>query len=224
MMIALSRRAIAEAVGTFALTFAGCGAIISNSMSDGAVTHVGIALTFGLVVMAMVISIGETSGAHINPAVTIGFTVAGRMKPVDSAAYIGAQCGGALVAALLLKLIFPDAPTLGQTTPTGSDVQSLLLEAAMTLLLMFVILCVATGSKEQGLMAGIAIGGTIGLDALFGGPVSGASMNPARSLGPALVAMDMGKLWIYLAAPVIGAIIAVPVWAATVKSPTRRQP
>ncbi len=220
-MIALPRRVAAEGVGTFTLTFAGCGAIIADGLSDGAVTHVGIALTFGLAIMAMVIAIGETSGAHINPAVTVGFLIAGRMKALDAAGYIIAQSIGGLAAAFALHAIYPDAATLGQTTPAGSAMQSFVLEIILTFFLMFVILCVATGSKEQGLMAGVAIGGTITLDVLFGGPVSGASMNPARSFGPAAVAGDMSQLWIYLTAPLIGAAIAVAVWMVTVQTPKR---
>jgi len=217
-MIALPRRAASEAVGTFALTFAGCGAVVADQQLGGAVTHVGIALTFGLVVMAMIYSIGEVSGAHINPAVSIAFAVAGRLSLRDASTYCVAQCSGAFVAGVALLLIFPDAESFGKTEPSGAALQSLGMEVLLTFLLMFVILCVATGSKEQGLMAGIAIGGTVALNALFGGPVSGASMNPARSLGPALVAMDFAALWIYIVAPIGGAALAVPVWMYTVKA------
>lgn len=212
-------RSIAEAFGTFCLVFAGAGAIIANTTSQGAVTHVGIAMTFGLVVMAMVYAIGETSGAHINPAVTIAFTLAGKFTPKEALPYVLAQCAGACLAALLLLSIYPASafpegvsPSYGLTLPSGTVMQSFIFEVALTCILMFVILCVATGSKEQGLMAGIAIGGTVGLEAMFAGTTCGASMNPARSLGPALVAGHVESLWIYLAAPVIGAVLAVPLW------------
>lgn len=217
MAIPLLKRSLAEMLGTFTLTFAGCAAIIVNSIHEGSVGSVGISMVFGLVVMVMVIAIGETSGAHINPAVTTGFLLTGRLKINDAVAYWIAQCVGGIVAALLLRAIFAGQDVLGVTNPTGSDMQSLALEAVMTFFLMFVILCVATGSKEQGLMAGIAIGGTIGLDALLGGPISGASMNPARSLGPALIAGDMAKLWIYIAGPLVGAAVAVGAWMAVIK-------
>lgn len=200
----------AEAVGTFALVFAGTGAITIDAVTGGTVTHVGIALTFGLVVMAMIYAVGSTSGAHINPAVTLGFWAAGRLPLRDAVPYVLAQCAGALLASGVLRLLFPDAPTLGETAPAGTATQSFVLEVILTWILMFVILAVATGSKEQGIMAGAAIGAVVALEALFAGPISGASMNPARSLGPAVVGMRLESLWIYLAAPVLGALGAVP--------------
>lgn len=217
MSTVILKRSIAETLGAFALTFTGCAAIIVNSIHEGSVGNVGISMVFGLIVMTMVVAIGETSGAHINPAVTTGFLLAGRMKTTDAVAYWIAQSIGAILAALSLRAMFSGQDVLGVTNPSGSDVQSLALEAVMTFFLMFVILCVATGSKEQGLMAGIAIGGIIGLEALLGGPVSGASMNPARSLGPALVAGDVAKLWIYIVGPVVGSAIAVPAWMIAIK-------
>ncbi len=206
------RTYLAEAVGTFALVFAGTGAIIVNDVSGGVVTHVGIAFTFGLIVMAVIYAIGDISGAHINPAVTIGFWAAGRFPASHVLPYVASQCLGGLAASLLLRALFLEHETLGATEPAGPVVQSFVLEVVLTFLLMFVIICVAVGAKEKGLMAGAAIGATVGLEALFAGPISGASMNPARSLAPALVAFDFAHQWIYLVAPVIGALLAIVVY------------
>lgn len=211
---AVSSRCLAEFIGTFGLVFAGTGAIIVNDVSLGAVTHVGIALVFGLIVMAMIYMVGDVSGAHINPAVSIAFTISGRLRVSHLAGYIIAQCLGAIAASLFLYSLFPGHGSFGTTTPSGSVVQSFALEAVLTFFLMLVILAVATGSKEKGILAGIAIGGMVGLEAMFAGPISGASMNPARSLGPAVVAVDYGVLWIYLVAPTLGAAAAVPVHRA----------
>lgn len=210
----LWRCCVAEAVGTFALVFAGTGAIVVDQQLGGAVTHVGIALSFGLVVMAMIYSVGETSGAHLNPAVSVGFAVAGRFPWRHVPAYWAAQFGGALLASGVLFGVFPSSDTLGSTLPgPGVSVGSaFLFELLLTAILMFVILCVAVGSKEQGLMAGIAIGGTVGLEAMFAGPVTGASMNPARSLAPALVSWTWEAQWVYVVATIAGAALAVPVW------------
>jgi aquaporin Z len=200
------KKLAAEFVGTFALVFAGTGAVVINDASGGAVTHVGVALTFGLVVLAMIYAVGDVSGAHLNPAVTAGFVAARRFEPRLAATYVSSQVGGALLASLSLRAMFPAHATLGATLPAGTDVQSFVLEAILTALLMFVILSVSTGPKEKGVMAGIAVGAVIALEALFGGPVSGASMNPARSLAPALVAVRLDSLWVYLTAPVLGAL------------------
>jgi aquaporin Z len=200
---------LAESIGTFALVFAGTGAIVINDVSGGAVTHVGVALTFGLVVMAMIYTLGDVSGAHLNPAVSLGFWAAGRMSLRRLGCYVLSQCVGALVASAALRLLFAGHATLGATTPAGSAAQSFGLEVVLAFLLMFVILGVSTGAKERGIMAGAAIGAVIGFEALFAGPISGASMNPARSLAPALVAGQMEQLWIYLLAPVLGALGAV---------------
>ncbi|MFK7847967.1 MAG: MIP/aquaporin family protein [Rhodothermales bacterium] len=209
----LSKRALrtylAEAIGTFALVFAGTGAVVVNQVSGGMVTHVGIALTFGLVVMAAIYAIGEVSGAHINPAVTLAFWAGGEFPFTRVIPYILSQLMGALVASLSLSMLFPLQQTLGATMPAGTAMQSFVFEIILTFLLMFVIMCVAVGAKEQGLMAGIAIGGTVGLEALFAGPITGASMNPARSLAPALVAGDLSFQWLYIVAPIVGALIAV---------------
>lgn len=202
----------AEAIGTFCLVFAGTGAIVINEVSGGAVTHVGIALTFGLVVMAMIYALGDVSGAHLNPAVTAAFALARRFPAREVPRYAAAQCAGALAASALLRVLFPASPALGATIPAGPAWQSLVLEAVLTFMLMLVILSVSSGPKEKGLMAGIAIGGVVGFEALFAGPISGASMNPARSLAPAALSGNLGALWVYLLAPTIGAAAAVPCW------------
>ncbi|HEV2971565.1 MAG TPA: aquaporin [Pirellulales bacterium] len=199
---------VAEAIGTFALVFAGTGAIVVNDVSHGQVTHVGIALTFGLVVMTMIYAVGDVSGAHLNPAVTLGFWFARRLPGRAIAPYLLSQMVGALAASGLMRAMF-DHPTLGVTRPAGSAQQSFALEAVMTAMLMFVILTVTSGSKEKGLLAGIAIGGVIAFEALFGGPISGASMNPARSLAPAVVSGNLEYIWLYIIAPPLGALVAV---------------
>jgi len=203
------RKLAAEAFGTFALVFAGTGAIIINDTISGSVSHVGIGLTFGLVVLAMIYAVGDVSGAHLNPAVTLGFLVARRLPRPAVVPYILSQCAGALAASGVLRLLFPDHPTLGTTLPSGAALQSFILEAILTWLLMFVILSVSAGSKEKGVLAGIAVGSVIALEALFAGPISGASMNPARSLAPAVISGRLDSLWIYVSAPVLGAAVAV---------------
>lgn len=202
----LWRRAGAEGLAAFALVFAGCGAIIANQHYNGALGSVGVSLVFGLVIMVMVYATGHLSGAHINPAVTIAFTLTRHFSPRDALAYIGAQFTGATLAALVLLGVWTGKPAhLGATLPTVPVGSALLYEAVLTALLMFVIMAVATDTRAVGAGAAIAIGGVIGLDALFGGPVTGASMNPARSFGPALVAGQWRDLWIYLAGPTLGA-------------------
>ena len=200
----------AEFLGTFALVFAGTGAIVINEASGGAITHVGIALTFGLVVMTMIYTFGDVSGAHFNPAVTFGFWLARRLSGKQVLPYVLAQCAGALVASGLMRCLFPASKLLGATQPAGPAMQSFVLEIVLTALLVLVILNVSTGAKEKGMTAGIAIGAVIGLEAMFAGPICGASMNPARSLAPALVSGQVDALWIYLLAPVLGAALAVP--------------
>lgn len=204
------RKMVAESFGTFALLFAGTGAVVVND-SFGGVTHVGIALTFGLVVLAMIYAVGDVSGAHLNPAVTAAFAVAGRLPVRSVLPYLGSQLAGAFAASGLLRSLFPSHPTLGATLPAGGPWQSFVLEVVLTLVLMFVILRVSTGAKEKGITAGIAVGAVIGLEALFAGPVCGASMNPARSLAPAVVSGRTDHLWVYLAAPVLGGVVAVAV-------------
>jgi aquaporin NIP len=197
---------VAEGLAAFALVFAGCGSIIVNAEYDGTLGTVGIALTFGLVIMAMVYATGHLSGAHINPAVTIAFTLARHFPAREAVAYIAGQCAGAVCAALVLLAVWPSQPgDLGATLPSVSAGSALAYEAILTAFLMFVIMAVATDTGAVGGAAAIAIGGTIGLDALFGGPVTGASMNPARSLGPALVGGGWTDFWVYVAGPVLGA-------------------
>src|SRR5436190_13894562 len=203
------KKYIAEIVGTFALVFCGTGAIVINQETGGSVTHVGVAITFGLIVMAMIYAVGDISGAHLNPAVTLGFWISGKFPGREILPYIGSQLTGAVMASLILRLLFPSNISLGSTQPTGSDLQSFVLEFIMTFLLMFVIIQVAMGNKEQGMFAGLAIGSVVLLEAMCGGPVSGASMNPARSLAPAFVSGNLQHLWIYLIAPPLGAVTAV---------------
>jgi len=197
---------LAEAIGTFALVFAGTGAVVIDEVTGGKVTHVGVALTFGLVVMAMIYAVGDVSGAHLNPAVTLGFWFARRLPARSILPYIASQLAGALAASALLAVLFAGS-SLGATHPAGSWWQSFVLETVLTFMLMFVILSVASGPKEKGLLAGVAIGGVIAFEALFAGPISGASMNPARSLAPALASGSFADVWIYLTAPVLGAIL-----------------
>jgi MIP family channel proteins len=204
-----ARKYVAEFIGTFALVFAGTGAIIINDTTGGTVTNIGIGLTFGMIVLTMIYAVGDISGAHLNPAVTLGFFVAHRLSGKMVFPYVLSQLAGALAASLLLRSLFPQHPTLGATAPAGPAVQSLILEIVLSALLMFVILNVSTGAKERGITAGIAVGSVIALEALFAGPISGASMNPARSLAPALVSQHLANLWIYLVAPVTGALVAV---------------
>ena len=200
----------AEFLGTAALVFAGTGAIVINDVSGGAITHAGIALTFGLIVLAMIYTFGDISGAHLNPAVTIAFCAARRFDAARVAPYIAAQTAGAFAASLLLRALFPAHPTLGATLPAAAASQSFILEIILTFLLMLVVLSVSTGAKEKGITAGIAIGAVIALEAMFAGPICGASMKPARSLAPAIVSGNVSALWLYLTAPVLGALLAEP--------------
>ncbi|HVS97965.1 MAG TPA: aquaporin [Puia sp.] len=206
------RKSVSEIIGTYALVFCGTGAIVIDKASGGAVTHVGVAITFGLVVMAMIYGLGEISGAHLNPAVSIAFALAGRLPVKTLGAYIISQLAGAFLASLTLRQLFPGDQLLGTTLPTGTEGQSFVLELILTFFLMLVIFQVSTGPKEQGLFAGLAVGSVILLEALFAGPICGASMNPARSLAPAVVSGHLESLWIYLAAPTVGAALSIPTW------------
>ena len=206
----MQKRLLAECLGTFGLVFAGTGAIVINHASNGAITHPGIAITFGLVVLAMIYAFGDVSGAHLNPAVTTAFALARRFAWADVPGYVAAQLTGAFAASGLVRVLFPADATLGATLPAGSAWQSFVLEVVLTFLLMLVILSVSTGAKEKGITAGVAVGAVIALEAMFAGPICGASMNPARSIAPAVVSGHLEHLWVYLAAPVLGAWLAVP--------------
>ena len=212
MSATLPRKMLAEFLGTYTMIFAGTGAVVVDQVSGGSITHLGVALTWGLIVMVLIYTFGDLSGAHMNPAVSIGFTVAGRFPLCELPSYIVAQLTGALAASETLHLLFPRNLQLGATLPTGSSLQAFILEFLLTLILMIVILNVSHGAKEKGITAGIAIGATIGLEALFGGPICGASMNPFRSVAPALISGHLEHLWIYFTAPVLGALVAVPLF------------
>jgi aquaporin NIP len=203
-MPSLLLRACAELVGAYALVTAGCGAIIVEAQT-GTLTHVGVALTFGLVIMVMIAATGHLSGAHFNPAVTVAFAVTRHFPWREVPAYVLGQLGGAVAGALTLRVLFGPVAELGATVPRGSAVQSLLLEVLLTAVLMFVIISVATDTRAVGQLAALAIGATVALDALWGGPISGASMNPARSFGPALVAGAWQEHWVYWIGPLVGA-------------------
>jgi MIP family channel proteins len=204
----LVRRAAAEGLAAFALVFAGCGAVVTNATQQDALGAVGVSLVFGLVIMAMIYATGHLSGAHINPAVTIAFTLTRHFPVRDAVAYISAQLAGATAAALVLLAAWSDKPAqLGATVPTVATGTALLYEVILTALLMFVIIAVATDTRAVGAAAALAIGGTVGLDALFGGPITGASMNPARSFGPALASGTWTDFWIYVTGPIAGAAL-----------------
>lgn len=204
------KKYLAESLGTFALVFCGTGAIIINQQTGGVVTHAGIAITFGLVVMAMIYALGSVSGAHLNPAVTLAFWLRDQTDARQGMAYIGSQIVGALLASGLLHFLFPENQFLGATLPAGSAMQSFILEAMLTFFLMLVILRIAQGDRDIQSLAGIVIGGVVLLEAMFAGPICGASMNPARSLAPAIMSGHLEHLWIYLTAPPLGALLAVP--------------
>ena len=204
--LGLGRRAAAECLAAFALVFAGCGAIVADAEYGGGLGTVGIALVFGLVIMAMVYATGHLSGAHINPAVTLAFTLTRHFPAREALVYLAAQMAGAALGAVLLLAVWTDRPAeLGATVPTVGSGSAVVYELVMTAVLMFVIMAVATDTRAAGAAAAIAIGGVIGLDALFGGPVTGASMNPARSFGPALASGTWTDFWVYLAGPLFGA-------------------
>lgn len=203
-------RYIAELIGTFSLVFFGCGAVVVNDLFGQVIGHIGISVAFGFIVMILIYAIGNVSGAHMNPAVTIGFYAAGKFSSNTILPYIFSQCVGAILAATALWIVFPDHTTYGITLPAIAVWRAFLFEVFLSFFLMLVILNVSTGHKEKGMMAGVAVGGTVLIEALVGGPVTGASMNPARSLGPALVSGQLESLWLYLTAPILGAILATP--------------
>lgn len=205
----MKRKLFSEFIGTFILIFCGTGAMTINEVTNGAVTHVGVAITWGLVVMAMIYALGDISGAHLNPAVTIAFAYAKKFSWNHVFPYIATQLVGALTASAFLWYLFPASTDLGSTVPSIAPFKAFIIEILLTYILMLVIINVSTGSKEIGTMAGIAIGGVILFEAMFAGPVTKASMNPARSLAPAIFSSNFKDLWIYLTAPVLGALLAV---------------
>ena len=205
----MSKRFISEIIGTFSLVFCGTGAMVINDFTGGTVTHVGVAITFGLIVMGMIYAFGDISGAHMNPAVTIGFAYAKKFPWKEVPAYVLAQLIGAFLASGILLYLFPESQTLGATMPGLSALKVFILEIILSFFLMVVIINVSTGSKEIGVVAGIAIGSVVLLEAMFAGPITGASMNPARSIAPAVVSGNIADLWIYIFAPIIGCVLAV---------------
>ncbi len=203
---------LAEFVGTFIMVFCGCGAMTVNEITGGTVTHVGVGIVWGAIVMIMIYSLGKISGCHINPAVTISFWATGRLKLNEVPTYIVSQILGATTAGLVLTSLFPESQEIGMTLFSGSETQAFIVETIITFILMLVILNVANGSKEEGIVAAIAIGFYIMVAALFAGPVTRASLNPARSIGPALAIGNLAGLWIYIVAPILGALLSIPVW------------
>ena len=203
------KRYISEFIGTFSMIFCGTGAMTINEVTGGDVTHVGIAITWGLIVMAMIYAFGETSGAHFNPAVSIAFAYAKKFSWKEVPKYILAQVLGAFAASLILWFLFPTSDILGATIPTVDVWRAFVLEFLLTFFLMVVIINVSTGSKEIGVVAGIAIGAVVLLEAMFAGPITNASMNPARSIAPAFVSGNLQHLWMYIIAPILGALLAV---------------
>lgn len=202
---------ISEIIGTFALIFCGCGAMTINEVTSGSISHVGVAATWGLIVMAMIYAFGEISGAHFNPAVTIAFAFAKKFAWKEVPKYILAQAIGGIFAAFMLWFLFPDSQFLGETTPADGfpPYKAAILEFILTFFLMVTIINVSTGSKEIGTMAAIAIGGVVLLEAMFAGPMTKASMNPIRSIAPAIFTGNFQYLWLYISAPILGAITAV---------------
>jgi MIP family channel proteins len=207
----LARLLAAEFIGTFALVFAGCGAIMVDAKT-GQLGHIGVAISFGLVIMVMIYAVGHISGAHFNPAVTFAFALTRHFPWPRVFAYWTIQIVAALAAAAILRGSLGNVAHIGATLPSGSQAQSFLWEFVLTFFLMFVIMAVATDTRAVGEAAAIAIGGTVALDAMFGGPISGASMNPARSIGPAVISGNLHALWLYVVAPVLGAATAALVY------------
>ncbi|EAY29664.1 aquaporin [Microscilla marina] len=206
------KKYVAEIIGTYALVFCGTGAIVINQHTQGTVTHAGIAVTFGLVVMALIFAFGKLSGAHINPAVSIAFALTDIFPKKELVPYITSQLIGALLASGSLRLMFPESVGLGETIPAGSDLQSFILEVILTYLLMLVILMVSQNDPSVSQFTAVAVGGVVLFEAWFAGPISGASMNPARSIAPAVASGNLNSLWVYLTAPILGAVLATFSW------------
>jgi aquaporin NIP len=217
------RALVAEAIGTFALVFAGCGAVMVDAKTH-ALGHVGVAIAFGLVIMFGIYAVGHISGAHFNPSVTLAFALSRHFPWTRAVGYWGAQLVGAIAAAAVLRGSLGNIAEVGATLPSGSQGQSFLWELVLTFFLMFVIMAVATDTRAVGEAAAIAVGGTVGLDAMFGGPISGASMNPARSTGPALVSGNLHALWLYIVAPICGATLAALAYQFVHGEQTRPSP
>tara|TARA_R110002050_G_scaffold94765_3_gene197329 strand:+ start:64251 stop:64898 length:648 start_codon:yes stop_codon:yes gene_type:complete len=205
------KKYIAEFIGTFALVFCGTGSVIINQQSDGILGLVGVSAAFGIIVTAMIYTFGSISGTHINPAVTISLAIGKLMPKSDVLGYITAQVLGAFLASGMLTLLFPDNTSLGATLPSGSILQSFSIEFILTFFLMLTILGV-TSQKETASFAGIVIGLTVTGIILFAGPISGGSFNPARSLAPAFVSGNLTALWVYITAPILGAVLATITW------------
>jgi aquaporin Z len=213
------RKYLAECIGTFTLVFCGAGAIVIDRQYGGAVSHVGISLVFGAVVTCVIFAFGDVSGAHVNPAVTVAFWLAGRFEIKEIAPYILSQSAGGIAASATLHFLFTENNLLGGTYPSGSDMQSFIMEFLLTFFLVLLVMQVSTGAKEKGMFAAIAVGSMVGLEALFAGPVCGASMNPIRSLAPAIVSGHFEHQWIYLTAPFLGAAFAVLIWHVLKEKP-----
>ena len=212
MESSLPKRSLAEGIGTFGLVFATAGANVVNELSEGRITHLGVGLVSGLIITAMIYAVGHISGAHFNPAVTVGFAAARHFPVKELPVYWAAQLVGGSVGAMSLLGLFGRVGTMGGTMPRGSALESFGFEIPLTFILMFVIMAVATDSRAQGGQAALAVGVTVGLNSIFGGPISGASMNPARSFGPALAAWNWGDHWIYWTAPFVGAVLGAVVY------------
>lgn len=206
------RRALAEGIGTYFLVLIGTGTVMTAAISEGSIGVAGIAAAFGLVVAAMIYAVGHISGAHINPAVSLGFYSVGKLSGSELASYVVAQCLGATLASATLRLLLGPVASLGATVPSVPLGSAFFLEWLMTFLLMFVIAAVALGETIPPGFGSLAVGIAVAVDALFGGPLTGASMNPARSLGPALVAGVWTDHWIYWLAPISAAAAAANVW------------
>jgi len=202
------KKYLSEFIGTFSMIFCGCCAMVINDFTGGSITHPGVAITWGLIVMSMIYAFGDVSGAHFNPAVTLGFAVAKKFKWIEVPKYVIAQLFGALTASYVLLFLFPESD-LGATIPTIEPLKVFIIELLLSFFLMLVIINVSTGSKEIGPVAGIAIGSVVLLEAMFAGPLTKASMNPIRSLAPALASGNFSHLWIYLTAPFAGMLLAV---------------
>jgi len=223
MPASLSRRCLAEFISTFCLVLMGCGAMAVDSRT-GSLTHVGVATVWGLVVLVMIYAVGSISGAHMNPAVTIAFAVQRRMPVRDAVVYIPAQCAGALCAALAIRSVLGlDSSMLGATSVQLdlSPLSGVAIEAMMTAILMFVVMGVSTGAMEESVTAGLAVGATIAIEAFVAGPLTKASMNPARSFGPAVASSDVSELWIYIVGPIAGALIGAALYGLTQESQTQ---